>query len=617
MREAKRTLMGEALAFQSFNSSYHSRFPELLLKAYELFDHVSVLNFRLDTLAASVRQDGADNYLRVMKELGAVVVAGAVEGLGERVRNNLYNKNLSFQDILCVAGEVFRLKFMKFKTGYILSGHETGNDLKDGLGEIREVAGLKRGLCRNTQYVVSVSKLVHHYGTPVYTLPRVASYLNWTETFGGKEAHYPFMDLPRELVTVRSVSGIGGTFVQQLHQDLPSELSREILLEPALEFPVMGRGYLDEVKRRMEARGIVAKNQFLDFDSGYSPKQHYKLSPAQELIGGRIKEHGFKPVLPCLKTRSSVERGETPACHGCRACVGVDEANPRLPSFYFRKEGESHRDFLFGRELGPSVSLSRVKAVRSLSEPSFFYSFIFQVAEEGRLVSKDALARLWIKAWAEEDSSVVSNFRRFTYSFAAHMDYPDMVSNYFGFEAVVAGFKNSLDLAGLEGVKEKVNGRCPTIKLVRVFEVHEKPSVPGYWILSELCFREPEWDRQGFMKCFLNFPFRRYIGSTSKYQEVSLPFYYCIYPSSRGERLRICLPGKVNPAFSLLELWHYNKFNKMLEGQRIVRVLVPLGGGNFIDVVTGKVESLEVFNFVDHVEAAVSFQNRALEVQGS
>jgi radical SAM superfamily enzyme YgiQ (UPF0313 family) len=616
LQEAKLSSMGESVSFQSFNSSFYSRFPELLLEAFRWFDHISVLNFRLDALATSVRQDGGSNYLRVMKEMGSVVVAGAVEGLGERVRNNLYNKNLSFEDILCVADEVFKLKFMKFKTGYILSGHETGADLEEGLNEIREIAALKRKMHGHCQYVVSVSKLVHHFGTPVYELPRAASFMNWEETFGGKAIHYPFLDLPRGLVSVKSVSGIGETFIQQLHHDLPAQLSMELLLEPAREHPVMGRGYLDEVKRRMEARGIRPKAQFMDFRPEHNPKQHYRLSDMQP-VWKASEGSVFKPRVPCLKTVSSVEKGQSADCAGCRSCPKIDQSNPLSKRFLV-----GHQWWLHSRALGHSIDMNTIKGAKAVNKPSFFYSFIFLVGKEGRLVSKDVLVRLWFKAWAEEDPFIARSFRKLVYSFAAHMDYPDMVSNYYGYEAVVAGFSNPLSLVDFDNVRFRVNAKCPTISLVKLQEAGEKPSVPGFWSLVwiEVSRHLNDADVKKALDCFrVSQRFRFYSGSTSKYSEVSLPFYYkCL----SNNNITLLMPAKANPSYSLLEVCRYNKLNSLVQAQEVYGVFLPAGDGVFLDVVTGDKANLlapvnEGYVFVDKPEDSVKISDQLPEVQGA
>ncbi|MDR2403192.1 MAG: hypothetical protein LBD78_04105 [Spirochaetaceae bacterium] len=603
-RDAKRSLMGETVSFQSFNSSYYSRFPELLMEAHKYFDLVSMLNFRLDELAASVRTGGRNNYLALARGLGSVVVAGAVEGFGERVRNKLYNKNLSFGELRCVAEEVFRLKFMKFKTGYILSGHETSEEIEEGLGEIREIADLRRSLGASTQYVVSVSKLVHFYGTPVYVLPRVASYLNWMETFGGGKAYYPFFDLPGSLVSVKSTGGIGETFVQQLHQDLPGELCEKVLLEPAVRHRVMSRGYLDEVRARLEGYGIRAREQFLDFNPNYSPKQHYKLAPMQERFGAEFLRESRSP---CLRTLSSGD-GKL-GCHGCRACSAVQFDGYEMDSPF--------RGRLLGRDVSGGVDLSRVRAVKALNAPAFHYAMVFRVGEDGKYVSKDALVRLWFSRMAWEDGGFITSFRRFSYSFSGHMEYSGMVSNYYGYEAVVVAFRDRVDIGRFKDLAGKVNEGCPTIKFVWAGEVTERPTVPGYWILSELRLDVSAEGMGEVLRCFVDKPFRYYAGSTYQYREVRLPFYYRVARGVGGLVLFLCLPGKVNPAYNLLELWHYNKFNRMLLSQNIRAVMSPAGDRSFADVVTGKVWSMGAFSYVEMVEDDVERGAEVGEVQGA
>jgi hypothetical protein len=601
LQGAKRALMGETVSFQSFNSSYYSRFPELLMEAYKYFDLVSVLNFRLDELAASVRM-GKNNYLALMREFGSVVVAGAVEGFGERVRNQLYNKNLSFDDIRLVAGEVFKRKFMKFKTGYILSGHETQAEMDEGLDEIKSIAGLKRELGSSTQYVVSVTKLVHYYGTPMYLLPRVMSYLNWMDTFASGTSYYPFFGLPRDLVSVKSTVGIGDTFVQQLHQDLPGELCEDILLRPALGFPVMRRGYLDEVKRRLESYGIKPKNQFLDFNPEFNPRQHYQKPHSQRLFErGKV----FEPRKPCLNTLSTT--GVT--CRRCGACTEVSFDTDAMRSTF--------RESLLGRDISSGFDLSMVKAVRALNVPSFHYAIIFKVSNEGRLISKDSLVRLWFKGLSAVDPGFTSNFRRISYSFASHMDCQGFVSNYCGYEAVVAGFRDRVDLDRLREHAGQVNAGCPTIKFVSVLEIFEKPTVPRFWVLSELKANVSWQDMDQVLGCFLNSPFRYYAGSTSKFQAIRLPFYYKVVKTSGGPLLYVCLPGKANPAYNLMELWHYNKFNKMLLYHNIRAVLTSAGNHTFVDVVTEQVRSMSGFKYVGRVEDAVETVSVEEEINGA
>jgi hypothetical protein len=101
------------------------------------------------------------------------------------------------------------------------------------------------------------------------------------------------------------------------------------------------------------------------------------------------------------------------------------------------------------------------------------------------------------------------------------------------------------------------------------------------------------------LDCFLKKPFRKYMGSTTKHVNIKLPFYYrCVEHSSHVE-VDIWLPAKVNPAYSLMELWHYNKFNRKLLSQVMQGVYLHAGGHLFTDVVTGEVCDMGGYAFVE------------------
>jgi hypothetical protein len=117
--------------------------------------------------------------------------------------------------------------------------------------------------------------------------------------------------------------------------------------------------------------------------------------------------------------------------------------------------------------------------------------------------------------------------------------------------------------------------------------------------------------------CYLKHPFRYYAGSTSKYKEVRLPFYYRVLRDQGNFVFYICLPGKVNPSYNLLELWHYNKFNRLLLSQNMQEVLSSGGGHTFVDVVNGKVRNMSAFSYVDRDEDDVERETEAGEVQGA
>jgi hypothetical protein len=199
------------------------------------------------------------------------------------------------------------------------------------------------------------------------------------------------------------------------------------------------------------------------------------------------------------------------------------------------------------------------------------------------------------------------------------MDYSDMVSNYCGHEVVVAGFSEPVSLADIESVAERVNARLPTIKLVKAQQAGDTPFAPGYWVKARMEFGEgvSASDVERASGCFLGGQkFRIYSGSTCRHREVSLPFYF---GGTGGSGLVVVLPAKVNPSYSLLKLWSYNKFNRLLALQVIEGVYLPAVDGVFWDVVRDcEVDFRSAgYLFVDRAEDAVEGAESALEIQGA
>lgn len=73
--QAKKSSMGESFNFMSFNGNFLSDFTGLLCDAGEMFYRLTSLQFRTDALAASIRENGSENYLRLLKELGTISVS--------------------------------------------------------------------------------------------------------------------------------------------------------------------------------------------------------------------------------------------------------------------------------------------------------------------------------------------------------------------------------------------------------------------------------------------------------------------------------------------------------------------------------------------------------------
>lgn len=73
----------------SFNLNYYKSVFDLFGNEAEMFSNLSMINQRLDVIGA------APEYLELAKKMGLRRISAAIEGMGERIRNGLLNKNLS------------------------------------------------------------------------------------------------------------------------------------------------------------------------------------------------------------------------------------------------------------------------------------------------------------------------------------------------------------------------------------------------------------------------------------------------------------------------------------------------------------------------------------------
>ena len=129
----KRNSASNTISFYAYNLNYYSRLFQLLQEGGSQFSNLSLITMRMDEM--SVNPD----FLQFAKHLGLIHLSMAVEGIGSRMRNDVYNKNLSRAQMMAACRNAFNQKFIMLKMGMVLSGHETEEDIKDYLSELDEV----------------------------------------------------------------------------------------------------------------------------------------------------------------------------------------------------------------------------------------------------------------------------------------------------------------------------------------------------------------------------------------------------------------------------------------------------------------------------------------------
>jgi hypothetical protein len=506
---------------------------------------------------------------------------------------------------MTVAREVWKLKFLRFKNGFILTGFETPDDWKDCISEVEEILSLRDQYAANGAYQTNWTKLVANAGTPLYHKPRVTAYINWKETFEEGFYYYPLMPLIDLGAKCKLSSGRGDTFVQQLIQDLPTELAEEIILKPALDHPVMSGPYLEEVKSRFLKAGLKPKAQFLEFDANKSPHQHLHTGYIEDIVNKDPEAYLSVPHHMCLKTPATEVKDCLTDCAGCGSCFAIDKER--------KAEGleiqQPHVKWMHTRQLSTKYDLMDIKATKMKYAPSFFYNFVFHISDEAKLISKENLIRRWLQQAATIDESLITNFRKIRYSFFSRLDYEGLVSNYSGLELCQLGFTEALPEGFLENWVTKANDLCTVVKCISV-EPAQDSGLPDYRILVEMDFNLSSEDLSQVIDLFENEEFRIYEGKPSMPEKITFPFDYKVLRTKEGYRLYLLIPPKANPGYTCLAKWSYNKLNSVLKKQVIRGIYAPVEGSSYIDLLTGK--PFEVTGFV-HVDK----ENLDIEIEDS
>ncbi len=156
----KRNQGPEAVDLYSFNFNTHAEILDLILELNRRFDRVHLKSQRVDVLAT------------VPGLLEAEVLADkrsftlGIEGISRGMRAFLH-KSLSDAEIDGVLARLMREKIREIKFFYILTGHESDDDLEEFRGFVRALKALRARSRRGVRIVFSFGLLVRMPFTPL------------------------------------------------------------------------------------------------------------------------------------------------------------------------------------------------------------------------------------------------------------------------------------------------------------------------------------------------------------------------------------------------------------------------------------------------------------------
>jgi hypothetical protein len=133
----------------------------------------SIFNQRADVLGNS------PDYVAAARKMGVMKISTACEGISERIRQNILNKNLPRKTLVQACKNVFIQKMLGLKFTMILTGLETKEDLEDFYSTIDEILRVRTECHSNTKISLTFTPLLYYIQTPFRWVKRVTSKASW------------------------------------------------------------------------------------------------------------------------------------------------------------------------------------------------------------------------------------------------------------------------------------------------------------------------------------------------------------------------------------------------------------------------------------------------------
>ena len=324
-RQIKQAQGSEQLNLYGFNFNAHQDILDIIPALHKLFDRVSFKSQRLDILQATER------LLEAEVEAGKSDFTLGIEGISERQRAFLH-KSLTTQAITALLRRLLSLKIRRVKLLYILTGHETDEDLAEFRGFVRWVKTTRRTGNRGIRVVFSFGLLIRMPFTPLRYDRLLLEERGWRSLIGraksacetnGFEFRLAF-DWPAYCVS--QVLAMGGYWLSDAIVDLSRKgycFEHSLVQEywDKLRQWMMKHGYWDDTLLGEKGPDYAFALEFVEqsipasFLYGQYQEAQNALARAEQGHRASTLDSGY-----CLGSR----RGAG-ACKGCGACTDKDQ----------------------------------------------------------------------------------------------------------------------------------------------------------------------------------------------------------------------------------------------------------------------------------------------------
>lgn len=506
MLKSKAHSAANSAGWFSFNLNFHTHINKLIGMISENFSQISLINMRMDELS-----EGTD-LLSLGKINKQIRCSTAIEGASERIRNRVFNKNLSEAQILEAYKNIFEQRFIMIKNGMIrLGAYETEQEILEKFGQlethknwgttnadwdefldlVEKAVKLKKEMGCNTALSYTFTPLVVYDNTKLRWMARTSAY---ESLYGRKTLEYFFEQkkargLMGEFKQKFNGRGVG-TFVEQLLLDLHRP-GTKVLIEAVIN---RGLSYSRNFNRTTADVFMAACEKFgIDYTDIFRARELDEILPSDitEFVTQRkidqwkeeYKRQDFSARY-CLKTKSN----PNPKCAGCGMCP-TGEAIKKATN----------------RELDHST-LEDVLNEQHVFKPVFYTRFVLDVKGLESMDNKEQLSHYVTSLFLRRDDFLLQNMYKVMQN-TCDWNEQDSLKMYSSGKVVYdVSWASIIDMGLLNRLKDEINesGDLRDVKIVSIAETDETSVVKIQDEVSYL-IRVPNYSKQSFTDRLLSF----------------------------------------------------------------------------------------------------------------
>jgi len=376
----------------SFNVMYVSYFRRLILCMLRNFSATSLRGFRIDSLAGGI--------LPFLVAAGCRVFTLPVDGVGDRVRNEVLNKNLSFVQIK----EAFKCLFLcgvsSIKVNMIWTGQEARGDVDDFLREVRDIAALRDLYCAKARVIFTFALLVIYNDTPLRWRGRALA----CRAVGGDvwgnfyfRLHEGIRAVGFQIRRKKSKHALAWEQIVLDYGRVLSPVIKEFCTDP--DFLSYAQGI--STPNFQKVKGAFVKHALPDPVNALEADRPFGFgfcSPVVQLVQGGVHKDWYGRVMVrggqqrmCLRTESNLD----PECFGCGMCKINEEVR-----------AITERDLEFGH----GVDVSLLEGARHENRPRSVARIVLIVHPELRELGKRTLSHFVASLFLQADPVIAEAF---------------------------------------------------------------------------------------------------------------------------------------------------------------------------------------------------------------